>query len=154
MRTTGGADDGFSGDRKIGKRTVAGVFHAGGRIPRAASSSEKMMEVSVAHQVSTRRAAVFFALLALGGAGIHAGAQMGNNPTSASNPFFGSVTLAPASDELLKLTLDDAIRRGLETNLGVREAASAQQALQGEKNEAMQQFLPTVTLTGSTGVFE
>ena len=111
------------------------------------------MAVSEAHQVATRRAAVFFLIFALG-AGIPAGAQMGNNPTSASNPFFGSVTLEPANDELLKLTLDDAIRRGLENNLGVREAASAQQALQGERNEAMQQFLPTITLTGSTGIFE
>jgi outer membrane protein TolC len=76
------------------------------------------------------------------------------NPTSATNPFFGSVTAHPASDETLKLSLDDAVRRGLENNLGLKKAENGEKALQGQKNEALQNFLPTITLTGSTGVYQ
>jgi outer membrane protein TolC len=96
--------------------------------------------------------AVFFAIFAFAGVG---GARAQDvNPTSAANPFFGSVTMQPANGELLKLSLDDAIQRGLENNLGLREAESGQKILQGEKNEALQQFLPTITLTGDTGVYQ
>lgn len=112
------------------------------------------MEVIETHQAVVRRAArpVFFALIGLVGAGM-AVAQMGN-PSSASNPYFGSVTVELANGELLRLSLDQAIRRGLDNNLAVREAASGQKALAGEKNQALQQFLPTITLTGDTGVYQ
>jgi len=76
------------------------------------------------------------------------------NPSSAANPFFGSVTAHPASNEDLKLSLDDAVRRGLETNLGLREAESGEKIYQGEKNIALQQFLPTVMVSGGTGVYQ
>ena len=76
------------------------------------------------------------------------------NPSSASNPFFGSVTLSPASDEIVKLSLDEAIGRGLKNNLGLKEAESGEKIYRGEKNEALQEFLPTITLTGDTGVYQ
>lgn len=97
--------------------------------------------------------AAIFTAAALAGSGICACAQTAN-PTSATNPFFGSVTVQPASGKLLKLSLDEAIRRGLETNLGLKEAENDQETLKGEKNEALQQFLPTITLTGDTGVHQ
>ena len=77
----------------------------------------------------------------------------GQNPTSATNPYYGSVT-APKTDETLKLSLDDAVRRGLENNLGLKEAENQELALKGERNQALQQFLPTITLTGDTGFYE
>ena len=76
------------------------------------------------------------------------------NPTSAANPFFGSVTAHPASDETLKLSLDDAVSMGLKNNLGLKEAEAGEKSLQGQKNEAIQEFLPTITLTGDTGVYQ
>jgi outer membrane protein TolC len=76
------------------------------------------------------------------------------NPSSAANPFYGSVTAHPATDETLPLSLDEAIRRGLETNLGLKEAENGEKALQGEKNEALQEFLPTILLTADTGVHQ
>jgi outer membrane protein TolC len=82
--------------------------------------------------------------------GARANAQ---NPTSAANPFWGSVTAQPVTGEVLKLSLDDAVERGLKNNLGLKEAENAQAILQGEKNEAMQLFLPTITLTGGTGYY-
>ncbi len=76
------------------------------------------------------------------------------NPSSKTNPFYGSVTARVVTDEPLKLSLDDAIRRGFENNLGLKEAESGEKLYQGEKNIALQEFLPTINLTGGTGVFQ
>ena len=70
------------------------------------------------------------------------------------NPFFGSVTAHPASDETLKLSLDEAVRRGLETNLGLKEAENGEKDIKGQKNEALQNFLPTITVTGANGFYQ
>lgn len=86
-------------------------------------------------------------------AGLGAFAQA-PNPSSAADPFYGSVTVHTISDEPVKLSLDDAIRRGFENNLGLREAESGEKLYQGEKNIALQQFLPTIGLNGGTGYFE
>ena len=76
------------------------------------------------------------------------------NPTSAGNPFFGSITVRPATDEALKLSLDGAITLGLNNNLGLKEAEFAEKSIQGQKNEALQEFLPTIKLTGDRGVHQ
>ena len=76
------------------------------------------------------------------------------NPTSAANPFFGSVLAHPAAPETLKLTLDDAVRMGLENNLGLKEAENDEKFLHGQKNQALQNFLPTVTVGGDLGVHQ
>ena len=93
------------------------------------------------------------ALLGLAVSGARAAAQA-QNPTSAANPYFGSVTAQPVSDETLHLSLDEAVRRGLENNLGLKEAENGEKTLHGERNEALQQFLPTITLTGDTGYYQ
>ncbi len=79
-----------------------------------------------------------------------AGAQS-PNPTSASNPFYGSITAHPASNDVIQLSLDDVIHRGLENNLGLKQAEYAEHSIHGQKMEALQEFLPTITLTGDTG---
>jgi outer membrane protein TolC len=73
------------------------------------------------------------------------------NPSSATDPYWGSVTVQPVSGETLKLSLDDAVHRGLEDNLGLREAEANELTLQGEKNQALQELLPTVTFSADTG---
>ena len=40
------------------------------------------------------------------------------NPSSAQNPFYGSVTVTPVTDEPLRLSLDNAIQMGLEEQPG------------------------------------
>ena len=75
------------------------------------------------------------------------------NPTSAQNPFYGSITVQPITAEPLKLSLDDAIRLGLTNNLGLKEAEAGEKALHGERNEALQEFLPTIRLTGDSGFY-
>ncbi|MGA2807970.1 MAG: TolC family protein [Terracidiphilus sp.] len=106
------------------------------------------------HLVSGLQAApVLLAILSLTGASAFLRAQSAN-PSSATNAFYGSVTSRPATDEVLKLSLDDAIALGFKNNLGLREAQSAEKNIQGQKNEALQEFLPTITLTGDTGTHQ
>jgi outer membrane protein TolC len=76
------------------------------------------------------------------------------NPTSAANPFYGSVTAQPLSDETLKLSLDDAVGRGLKNNLGLKEAENDERTVHADRSEALQEFLPTITLKGDTGVYQ
>ncbi|MGA3082584.1 MAG: TolC family protein [Terracidiphilus sp.] len=76
------------------------------------------------------------------------------NPSSATNPFFGSVTARAAAGTTLNLSLDEAIALGLKNNLGLKEAEYGEKSLQGQKNEALQAFLPTITLTGDLGVHQ
>jgi outer membrane protein TolC len=76
------------------------------------------------------------------------------NPTSTANPFFGSVLARPATSDTLKLSLDDAIRMGLDNNLGLKLAENDEKSLHGEKNKALQNFLPTITLNGDIGVHQ
>jgi outer membrane protein TolC len=114
-----------------------------------------MMNVKEVRHISFRRAkaAAFFVLLGLAHASVLANGQA-SNPSSVSNPFFGSVTAHPASNETLKLSLEDAVRRGLENNLGLKEAESGEKVYEGEKNIALQEFLPTARVSGGTGVYQ
>ncbi len=95
------------------------------------------------------------ALTLLGLVGLYAGVGMAQaqNPTSAANPFFGSVTAQPSTSEPLRLALDDAVQRGLKNNLGLQEAQNGEKTLHGLKDEAAQEFLPTIWLTGDTGYY-
>ena len=76
------------------------------------------------------------------------------NPSSLSNPYFGSVTLTPLTDGVIKLSLDESVQRGLKANLGLKENEQNEKVLHGELNEALQYFLPTIDLSGSTGYNE
>jgi outer membrane protein TolC len=100
-----------------------------------------------------RTAPRLLAVLALAGTAVVCARAQASNPTSASNPFYGSVTVQPLTGEVLKLSLDEAVRRGLNTNLGLKEVESEEKAYHGEKNEALQEFLPTIWLTGDTGYY-
>jgi outer membrane protein TolC len=81
-------------------------------------------------------------------------AAQGQNPSSAANPFWGSVTAHPVTDETLQLSLDEAVKRGLQNNLGLKQAEAGEKILDGEKLEAEQAFLPLIQLSGSTGVYQ
>ena len=76
------------------------------------------------------------------------------NPSSLSNAYYGSVTLYPATDGVLKLSLDDAVQRGFAANLGLKETEINETTLQGELKEAVQYFLPSITVTGGPSVHE
>src|SRR6266702_5971529 len=76
------------------------------------------------------------------------------NSSSKTNPYFGSVTLHPATDEVVKLSLDDAVSHGLMANLGLKEAEEDEKSLHGQKITAIQYFLPSITVTGTSEVHE
>lgn len=76
------------------------------------------------------------------------------NPSSLSNPYYGSVTLHPATDGVLKLSLDDAVTRGFETNLGLKESEQSEKTFRAQVTEALQFFLPTISVAGATGYNE
>jgi len=74
------------------------------------------------------------------------------NPSSLSNPYYGSVTLHPATDGVLKLSLDESVRRGFESNLGLKEAEENEKTFRGQEIAAFQYFLPNIYVSGGTGV--
>jgi len=74
-----------------------------------------------------------------------------SNPSSAANPYFGSITAHPATGDVIQLSLDDAIHRGLENNLGLKQNEYQEYAIHGQKMQALQEFLPTISLYGVTG---
>jgi outer membrane protein TolC len=94
---------------------------------------------------------LFLAILAMAAmeAGLHA-QSAGPQPA-----FFSNSVLAHSStDASLKLSLDDAIALGLKDNLGLTLAEDEEKSLQGQKNQVLQQFLPTITLNGDLGVHQ
>ncbi len=66
-----------------------------------------------------------------------------SSPTQDS--FKGSVVEGKATGEVLDLSLDDAIARGLRQNLGLILQTTAQQNAKGQELEQLQALLPTVT---------
>ena len=111
------------------------------------------MAVNPGHHFGFGRTGPALLLLILVGIGTGAAFARAQNPTSAANPFWGSVTVQPVTSETLKLSLDEAIQRGLKNNLGLKEAENGEKALHGERNEALQEFLPAIWLTGDTGYY-
>jgi outer membrane protein TolC len=111
------------------------------------------VEVNHRQQTAPRRVASLLTVLALASGVTRLTAQT-PNPSSAANPFFGSVTAQAASDETLRLSLDEAVALGLKNNLGLKEAEADERSLQGQKNEALQNFLPSIALDGSVGVHQ
>ena len=80
-------------------------------------------------------------------------AQSGNQ-SSATNSYYGSVDAVPLTDSVMPLTLDDAIRLGLDHNLALTIARDQQKTASGQRLNAMQGLLPTVTLEGQNGVHQ
>jgi outer membrane protein TolC len=59
--------------------------------------------------------------------------------------FRGSLVSGKATDEVLPLSLDEAMQRGLRTNLGLILQSSNQRQANGERLQQLQQLLPTAT---------
>jgi len=80
----------------------------------------------------------------------NASGQNGAQPTQDS--FHGSIVTGKATGEVLDLSLDDAVQRGLRQNLGLILQTSAQKSANGQRLEELQTLLPTVNATGSIEV--
>ncbi|HEV2277122.1 MAG TPA: TolC family protein [Acidobacteriaceae bacterium] len=78
-----------------------------------------------------------------------------SNPTnSAANPYAGSVQAVPGTAEVKQLSLDDAIRMGIQNNLALTIAREQQKAASAEKLELLNVLIPNISLHGETGVHE
>ena len=65
--------------------------------------------------------------------------------TQSLNPYLGSVPGAKLVEGEIKLTLQDAVQRGLEFNLGLIESKQADAAIQAERSRAFAALLPQIT---------
>lgn len=90
-------------------------------------------------------------VLALHPIGIYA---QNSNPSSVTNPYFGSVSKTPVTQDVLKLSLDDAIRRGLENNLALTLAKQNEKAVEAQQLSAFQALLPNITFEAATGIHQ
>ncbi len=87
--------------------------------------------------------------------GIAASASYANSTSSASsqgNPLRGSVPSSPVSNEVLHLTLHDAINRALRYNLGTIESGENATIARGQRLLALSNLLPQVTAGVSENV--
>jgi outer membrane protein TolC len=72
------------------------------------------------------------------------------NFSSTQNPLLGGIPSGEPTGEVMPLSLSDAIRRGLDYNLGARLGEQSVKAARGARLLALSQFLPKV----STGLNE
>jgi len=75
-------------------------------------------------------------------------AQTAQIPTQSTGPtassFQGSVATGEASDQPIDLSLDDAIQRGLKTNLGILLSGTQTMSARGQRLSQLQSLLPSV----------
>ena len=76
------------------------------------------------------------------------------NPSSAQNPYYGSVTMGTVSPETLHLSLDDAIQRGIQANLAITQARIQQQQSDAQRLESLDPLLPYIKAEASTGAHQ
>ena len=65
--------------------------------------------------------------------------------TQSLNPYLGSIPSGKLTPGEIKLTLQDAVRRGLEFNLGLVESNQADAAVQAERARAFSALLPQIS---------
>lgn len=76
------------------------------------------------------------------------------NRSSAQSAYYGSVSAGAATNQVLKLSLDDAIRMGIEHNLALVEAHAQQAQAHGQSLQSLQSLLPTITAQADTGAHQ
>ena len=101
--------------------------------------------------MSTNRTCVRALLLGLAAwaaGGLAAQAPPGQVPTptagQSANPFQGSVAAGEVSAQPIGLSLDEAIQRGLKTNLGIILSGTQTAAARGQRLSQLQALLPEV----------
>ncbi len=75
-----------------------------------------------------------------------------NGAQTSQDSFRGSLIEGKSTGTTIDLSLDDAIQRGLRTNLGIILQTSNQKNANGQRLEQLQALLPTVTGTASIEV--
>jgi outer membrane protein TolC len=78
--------------------------------------------------------------------------QAPNQTTPTAASFQGSVTTGEVSAQPLDLSLDDAIQRGLRTNLGIILSGTQTASARGQRLSQLQSLLPSVDGSGKESV--
>ena len=76
------------------------------------------------------------------------------NPSSAQNPYYGSVTMGTVTPQTLGLSLDDAIERGIQANFAMAQASVQQQQSDAQRLLALDPLLPSLKAEASTGAHQ
>jgi len=106
---------------------------------------------TIENEISARRAGLFLSLLLvvpLGAAGQTAPQAAAPNAGS----FQGSIVQGEASSQPIELSLDDAIQRGLKTNLGIILSGTETSTARAQKLSQLQSLLPSVDFTAKESV--
>ncbi len=79
---------------------------------------------------------------------------LSQNQSSADSPYYGSVTNAAATAGVMRLSLDDAIRMGLEKNLALILSRQNQGIAHAQTIQTLSPLLPTITGTASKALHQ
>ncbi|QNI31633.1 TolC family protein [Alloacidobacterium dinghuense] len=90
----------------------------------------------------------------VGWMGIGCALGQSNPNNSATNPYYGSVQVAPATPEVKQLSIDDAILMGIQNNLALTEARQNQQTAQAQASQTLNLLLPNLYVSGGTGLHQ
>ncbi len=77
-------------------------------------------------------------------------------PTQSSlfNPYLGSVQVRPATPQVVPLPFDDALRMGIENNLGLVYAKQAETSDRAQRLQVLNVLLPNIDVQGSTALHQ
>jgi len=78
----------------------------------------------------------------------------GNLAAQSFSPFQGSVATGEVAAQPVNLSLDDAMQRGLKTNLGVILSSTQANAVRGQRISQLQSLLPAVDLSAKETVLQ
>ena len=81
-------------------------------------------------------------------------AQTMANQSSAQSPYYGSVSVVQPTGGVKSVTLDDAIRMGIEHNLAMVEAREQERSVQAQRLKQFQALLPIITAQADSGAHQ
>jgi outer membrane protein TolC len=116
------------------------------------SEVSNMQNLFQPQAISSRKSlfAAGLASLALAGLALSGSAQLPISspqaapPTAPSSSFSGSVASDKPTADVLQLTLDEAVQRGLKTNLGLLLSTTQIAQSRGERLQSLQSLLPSI----------
>ncbi|RRA48330.1 TolC family protein [Acidipila sp. EB88] len=76
------------------------------------------------------------------------------NTSSLFNSFLGSVQARPVTPEVIALTLDDALRMGIENNLALVYAKQSEVQQKAQRSQVLNVLLPNIDVQGSTALHQ
>lgn len=142
----------FSGDGVLAFKGLAGR-----RLPPAGilATWTRYSDLNRSISMDLRTMNKLVLVAGVGGLLLNAAARAQSNPqNSAANPYGGSVQAVPYTAEPKALSLDDAVKLGIDNNLALTIAREQQKTADADKLELVTVLLPDITLHGETGVHQ